>query len=78
MSNSKELVAQSRMLTTPELATMLGMSRKFIWKMVRHKNPEKRLPCYKMGNRNMFAYDEVIWWRDKQKVFIDDTPPASV
>lgn len=67
MPDPNPLVSQGRMLSTAQVLEMWPISRKFLWKMTHHKEDAKRIPSYKFGSRILYAYDEIIYWRDQNK-----------
>lgn len=62
------LLDKNRLITVEELASWWRCSRKHIWELRTKRKDADRLPCYKMGRRILFNYDECCWYLTKRAV----------
>ena len=56
-------------LRPKDLADRLGVTPRYLYIMLKHPDPERRLPApYKIGRATFWRADEVQGWLDRQMV----------
>jgi len=60
-----DLARELNLIDNHELEKLLKIDRSTVW--VLRKRPHDRLPCYKIGGRVLFKYDEILSWVARQK-----------
>lgn len=62
-----ELIERGRLLNVQDVLALWPMSRNKLSILTNHPNPELRIPSYKIGGSRFYSYDEIMWYRDKQR-----------
>ena len=65
--DKEELMRTGRLLSQKEVAQMLGCSLEYVSRLTNASSENARLPAFAFGRRKMYAYDEILWWRDKHR-----------
>lgn len=61
------MVQQGKLLTAHEVLKMWPISREYLSRITNHPSEDHRLPSYAFGRRRMYAYEELMWYRDRHR-----------
>lgn len=75
MTQPSEMAVSARMLTTKEVMAMLRVSIVWLWRHTNAKSEADRVPSYKVGNKRLYKYEEIMHYLDNHKA--EPTPRRS-
>jgi len=55
------------LMTRQDVLGYLGICSAMLWKISKEKNPEKRLPSYKLGRCRKYKWEDIVAWVERQK-----------
>lgn len=62
-----DLIRAGKLLTVEQVLTMWPISREYLSRLTHSTDETKRIPCVMFGRKPLYAYDELMWWRDKHR-----------
>lgn len=62
-----DLIRAGKLLTVEEVLAMWPISREYLSRLTHTTDETKRIPCVMFGRKPLYAYDELMWWRDKHR-----------
>jgi hypothetical protein len=63
----RAMAQAGKLLTQQDVLKIWPISREFLSRITNHPNESKRLPSYRYGKKPLYAPEELLWWRDKQR-----------
>lgn len=63
----KQMASVGKLLTQEEVMKLWPISREYLSRITNHPAESKRLPSYRFGKKPLYAPEELLWYRDKQR-----------
>jgi hypothetical protein len=62
----QSLVEAGRFLTVKDVLKMWPISREYLSRLTNHRDPSKRIPCYRFqeGGRPLYCFGDLMYYRD--------------
>lgn len=61
------MIQAGRLLTQDEVLKMWPISREYLSRLTHHPDQGQRIPSYRYGRKPLYAFDELMWYRDNHK-----------
>lgn len=61
------MIRAGKLLTVGQVLSMWPISREYLSRLTHSTDESKRIPCVMFGRKPLYAYDELMYWRDNHR-----------
>lgn len=63
----EDMIQAGKLLTVEQVLQMWPISREYLSRLTHSHDESKRIPCIMFGRKPLYAYTELMWWRDNHR-----------